>query len=113
MYPYVQRDRHYLPRNPQSVRSRSIKKQYHPPQQSQQKKGPDEESEADPRIHSSPLIKNMTSLIRVLESLLEVVIILLIAGAGLAFIAAILLALHMGGIRALESMGLLLKQKPF
>ena len=105
------RNRHRPPNKPPLAKPRSIKRQYHPPQQAQQKHDFDEESECDSYVPPSSSVKNVTSLIGVVVSLLEVIIILLIALAGSIVIAAILLALHIGGTRAAEIVLHVLKQK--
>jgi len=111
MYYHLYRNRHHPPNKPHSAKPGPIQRQYHPPQQTEQKHDFDEEPESDLCVRPSASIKNVTSLIGSVISLLEVIIILLIALAGSINIAAILLAVHIGGTRALEIVFHVLEQK--
>ena len=108
---HLYRNRHHPPNKPHSAKPGPIKRQYHPPQQTEKKQDFDEESGLGFRIPFSSSINNVTSLIGAVVSLLEVIIILLIALAGSIGIAAFLLALLIGGNKAAEIFLHLLEQK--
>jgi len=119
MCQHLQRYKHHPPNEAHPAKLSSIKWQPHSQQQAQQKHDFDEEPESDPCIPSSSSVKNVisligaiTPLIGVVISLIGMIVILKIVLAGSIDIAAILLALHMGGTRALEIVLQVLKQKP-
>lgn len=103
--------RHHPPNAPRLVESTSMQKRRLPHKRVQQKHDFDERPESDFRVPCSSFMNNTTALIGVIVSLLEVVIILIIAWSGSIIFAAILLALHIGGTKAAEIVFNVLKLK--